>query len=212
MRRFRTVGTRTLPRHAPVPEVGEVAWSTGLVVSIGSTGAAPAMSTAAGRPAGLAARPGSNGTTCPRWSCRPAAGCCCASSCRVPGDRGQARVWLMRRSGWLAGRRRAGRRRSPDRLAGMAGPVAAGRRRLVTRLLTAAHRPTESDSVQLTLGVDGFDVRLETPHAPGYWLYVAAGRVLRALGPLDATGSLLFRYGPETSDSGTTGRARHLQR
>jgi len=25
MRRFRTVGTRTLPRHAPVPEVGEVA-------------------------------------------------------------------------------------------------------------------------------------------------------------------------------------------
>jgi hypothetical protein len=59
--------------------------------------------------------------------------------------------------------------------------------------------------------VDRFDVRLETPHAPGYWLYVAAGRVLRALGPLDATGSLLFRYGPETSDSGTTGRARHLR-
>jgi hypothetical protein len=26
-------------------------------------------------------------------------------------------------------------------------------------------------SVQLTLGVDRFDVRLETPHAPGYWLY-----------------------------------------
>ena len=25
------------------------------------------------------------------------------------------------------------------------------------------------------------------------------------------TGSLLFRYGPETSDSGTTGRARHLR-
>jgi hypothetical protein len=60
--------------------------------------------------------------------------------------------------------------------------VAAGRRRLVTRLLTAAHRPTEWDSVQLTLGVDGFDVHLETPHAPGYWLYVAAGRVVRALG------------------------------
>jgi hypothetical protein len=104
MRRFRTVGTRTLPRHAPVPEVGEVAWSTGLGVSIGSTGAAPAMSTAAGRPAGLAARPGSNGTTCPRWSCRPAAGCCCASSCHAPGDRGQARAWSMRPSGWLTGR------------------------------------------------------------------------------------------------------------
>ena len=52
----------------------------------------------------------------------------------------------------------------------------------MTRLLTTAHRPTEWDSVQLTLGVDGFDVRLETPHAPGYWLYVAAGRVVRALG------------------------------
>jgi hypothetical protein len=64
----RTVGTRTLPRHASLPKVGEVAWSTGLVVSIGSTGAAPAMSTAAGRPAGPAARPGSNGTMCPRWS------------------------------------------------------------------------------------------------------------------------------------------------
>jgi hypothetical protein len=37
--------------------------------------------------------------------------------------------------------------------------------------------------VQLTLGVDGFDVRLETPHAPGYWLYVAAGRVVRAHRP-----------------------------
>ena len=50
------------------PEVGEVAWSTGLVVSIGSTGAAPVMFTAAGRPAGPAARPGSNGTMSPRWS------------------------------------------------------------------------------------------------------------------------------------------------
>ena len=94
----------------------------------------------------------------------------------------------------------------------MAGPVAAGAAALTARLLTAAHPATAWVSVQLTLGVDGFDVRLETPHAPGYWLYVAAGRVLRALGPLDATGSLLFRYGPETSDSGATGRARHLQR
>jgi hypothetical protein len=74
----------------------------------------------------------------------------------------------------------------------MAGPWLLGAAALVTRLLTAAHRPTEWDSVQLTLGVDGFDVRLETSHVPGYWLYVAADRVLRALGPLDATGSLLF--------------------
>jgi hypothetical protein len=63
---------------------------------------------------------------------------------------------------------------------------------LATRLATAAGQPTEWDSVQLVLGVDGFDVRLETPHAPGYWLYVAAGRLVRALGPLDAHGSLLL--------------------
>ena len=45
---------------------------------------------------------------------------------------------------------------------------------LAARLATAAGQPTEWDSVQLVLGVDGFDVRVETPHAPGYWLYVAA--------------------------------------
>src|SRR5829696_3173209 len=63
---------------------------------------------------------------------------------------------------------------------------------LAARLLTAASQPTEWDSVQLVLGMDGFDVRLETPHAPGYWLYVAAGRGVRAVGPLDAHGSLLL--------------------
>jgi hypothetical protein len=61
-------GPGPCPAMLHYPEVGEVAWSTGLVVSIGSTGAAPVMSTAAGRPAGPAARPGSNGTMSPRWS------------------------------------------------------------------------------------------------------------------------------------------------
>ena len=61
-------GPEPCPAMLHYPEVGEVAWSTGLVVSIGSTGAAPVMSTAAGRPAGPAARPGSNGTMSPRWS------------------------------------------------------------------------------------------------------------------------------------------------
>jgi len=40
--------------------------------------------------------------------------------------------------------------------------------------------------------VDDFDVRLQTPHAPGYWLYVAGGHALRTLGAADATGSLLL--------------------
>jgi hypothetical protein len=77
------------------------------------------------------------------------------------------------------------------RLPAWAVPWLLGAATLATRLLTAASQPTEWDSVQLVLGVDGFDVRLETPHAPGYWLYVAAGRVVRALSPLDATRSLL---------------------
>ena len=50
--------------------------------------------------------------------------------------------------------------------------------------------PTEWDSVQLTFGVDRFDIREGSPHPPGYWLYVMAGRVVRALTPLDAQHSL----------------------
>jgi hypothetical protein len=46
--------------------------------------------------------------------------------------------------------------------------------------------PTEWDSVQLTLGVDRFDIREGSPHPPGYWLYVAAARGLRAITPFDA--------------------------
>lgn len=78
------------------------------------------------------------------------------------------------------------------RLPAMSVPWLLGASALAARLLTAAGQPTEWDSVQLVLGVDGFDVRLETPHAPGYWLYVATGRLVRALGPLDAHGSLLL--------------------
>lgn len=61
---------------------------------------------------------------------------------------------------------------------------------LVLRLATAARWPTEWDSVQLTLGLDRFDVTEGSPHAPGYWLYVAAGRLVRAVTPLDGIQSL----------------------
>lgn len=50
--------------------------------------------------------------------------------------------------------------------------------------------PTEWDSVQLTMGVDRFDIRENSPHPPGYWLYVAAARLLRAVTPLDAQHAL----------------------
>ena len=55
----------------------------------------------------------------------------------------------------------------------------------------SARWPTEWDSVNLVLGVDRFDVREASPHAPGYWLYVAAGRLVRAVTPLSTSDSLL---------------------
>lgn len=54
----------------------------------------------------------------------------------------------------------------------------------------AATYPTEWDSVQLLFGLDNFDVTQESPHPPGYWLYVAAARVVRVLTPLSGTPSL----------------------
>ena len=62
---------------------------------------------------------------------------------------------------------------------------------LVLRLATAARFPTEWDSVQFVLGVDHFDVSQDSPHAPGYWSYIALGRLVRAVTPLDAHASLV---------------------
>jgi hypothetical protein len=56
--------------------------------------------------------------------------------------------------------------------------------------LTAARSPVEWDGAQLVLGLDHFDVANGTPHPPGYWLYVAAGRLVRAVTPLDGSASL----------------------
>lgn len=56
---------------------------------------------------------------------------------------------------------------------------------------TAATGPTEWDSVSLMFGVDGFDVTQAAPHAPGYWLYVFSGRMIRTLTPLGTHDSLV---------------------
>ena len=55
----------------------------------------------------------------------------------------------------------------------------------------AAAWPTEWDSVSLVFGVDRFDVTQASPHAPGYWLYVALGRLVHAVTPLGTADSLL---------------------
>ncbi|MDP9402316.1 MAG: hypothetical protein M3P85_03070 [Actinomycetota bacterium] len=56
---------------------------------------------------------------------------------------------------------------------------------------TAAAGPTEWDSVSLMFGVDRFDVTQASPHSPGYWLYVFAGRAIRAVTPLGTHDSLV---------------------
>lgn len=58
--------------------------------------------------------------------------------------------------------------------------------------VTAAGGPTEWDSVSLMFGVDRFDVTQASPHAPGYWLYLMAGRTIRAFTPLDTHDSLVL--------------------
>jgi hypothetical protein len=100
---FARSGPGPCPAMLHYPEVGEVAWSTGLVVSIGSTGAAPAMSTAAGRPAGPAARPGSNGTMSPAGA-RPLAIDNVQSTAPGHLSRGVVRMFRSARSAGRGGR------------------------------------------------------------------------------------------------------------
>ncbi|MGI8686255.1 MAG: hypothetical protein ACR2MO_14405 [Acidimicrobiales bacterium] len=62
---------------------------------------------------------------------------------------------------------------------------------LAVYVATSARWPTEWDSVNLLFGVDRFDVTEASPHAPGYWLYVAAGRLIRAVTPFSTSASLV---------------------
>lgn len=77
-----------------------------------------------------------------------------------------------------------------DHWRGTVPPVALGLATFLLCVVFFSAWPTEWDSVQLTSGVDRFDIRMGSPHPPGYWLYIAAGRLVRALTPLDAHRSL----------------------
>src|SRR5438874_126708 len=66
---------------------------------------------------------------------------------------------------------------------------------LVLCLVYFTKWPTEWDSVQLTFGVSRFDIREGSPHPPGYWLYVFAARMVRAVTPLNAQHSLQLLAG-----------------
>lgn len=53
-----------------------------------------------------------------------------------------------------------------------------------------ARYPTEWDGVQLTFGLDRFDISQHSPHPPGYYLYVLSGRLVRVTTPLSGSRSL----------------------
>ena len=61
-------------------------------------------------------------------------------------------------------------------------PWMVGLATLVARLATAARGPTDWDSSQYVAAVSRFDVDHGRPQPPGYWLYVAAGRLIHASG------------------------------
>ncbi|MGQ0521878.1 MAG: hypothetical protein ACT4PX_12130 [Actinomycetota bacterium] len=79
----------------------------------------------------------------------------------------------------------------PRRRADRALPAALFAASLALYAWAAAAWPTEWDSVSLVFGAERFDVTQASPHAPGYWLYIAAGRLIRALTPLGTAHSLL---------------------
>lgn len=62
---------------------------------------------------------------------------------------------------------------------------------LVLRLATAAQGPTDWDSAQYAAGVNRFDVTHGQPQPPGYWLYVEAGRLVKAITGLGTIHSLV---------------------
>lgn len=68
-------------------------------------------------------------------------------------------------------------------LADLLAPWVLGVVTLVARLWTAATGPTDWDSAQYAAAVARFDVTHGRPQPPGYFLYIAAGRLLHATGP-----------------------------
>ena len=70
-------------------------------------------------------------------------------------------------------------------------PVLTGVIALVLRLLTAATGPTDWDSAQYAAAVGHYDVTHGQPQPPGYWLYVACGRLIHELFGLGVVHSLV---------------------
>ncbi|HEY4929713.1 MAG TPA: hypothetical protein VIH95_11230, partial [Acidimicrobiales bacterium] len=64
----------------------------------------------------------------------------------------------------------------------LAAPWIVGLATLAARLATAARGPTDWDSSQYLAAVSHFDVDHGRPQPPGYWLYVAAGRLIHGSG------------------------------
>lgn len=62
---------------------------------------------------------------------------------------------------------------------------------LIVRLVFAAARPTDWDSVQFVEGLRHYDVTHGSPHPPGYFLYEVAGRTVMAITGFDGTASLV---------------------
>lgn len=89
-----------------------------------------------------------------------------------PGDRGSGGL-----RPWLA---------DPDHRV----PLGLGLVTLLVLQLVRGRYPVEWDGAQLVMALDRFDVSDGTPHPPGYWLYIAAGRLVRALTWIDGTAAL----------------------
>ena len=94
----------------------------------------------------------------------------------------------------------------PDRLVTLAVALVA----FFAYRAVAARYPVEWDGAQLVMALDRFDVTDGTPHAPGNWLYVAVGRIVRAATPLDGTASLTLVS--SLAAAGTVGVAHALGR
>lgn len=92
------------------------------------------------------------------------------------------------RPGRVASDRNAAVRRN---LTDAALPWAVGLVTLVARLATAAVGPTDWDSSQYAAAVARFDVTHGRPQPPGYFLYVAAGRLIHGMG-VDTIHSLVL--------------------
>jgi hypothetical protein len=60
----------------------------------------------------------------------------------------------------------------------------------VTRVVVIPNTPSEWDSVQLVFGMSDFELNENSPHPPGYWLYVAVSRFVHWSTPLDETHSM----------------------